>query len=459
MTDFVSFKKQFKGDLVTPSDPGYEEAIDRWAHNAARRAKVVAFVKDPQDVSLAIKYAKANALPIAIRGGGHSAAGTSSSEDGLVIDLSKYINGVTVDAEKRLAYIGGGAVWKTVDHAAIQHGLATVGGTVNHTGVGGLILGGGYGWLSAQHGLAIDNLVQATIVPADGSVLTANSSENSDLFWAIRGGGCNFGVVTEFVLKLFPQRRSVFAGQIVFTPDKLEQVGAALDKWWPNAGSSGKASLMSVMTRGPDGNPCIVVSLFYNGSEAEGREHYKILYDIVADLAKEVPYEEVNGMQNALAAPGLNYYMKGALLSDTPSKDLRREVFDRVISLSKEDLNVAIILELLPHDKINSVPADVTPYRRNLHGNTLILIQWKEHTPEKGKAARAAAHELAGLMPKGEGYGNYAGTDDAASSKTGVAPAEKSQELFGQHYPRLQAIKKKYDPEMIFHKWFLIVPA
>ncbi|CAL1702341.1 unnamed protein product [Somion occarium] len=445
MTDFVSFKKQFKGDLVTPSDPGYEEAIDRWAHNAARRAKVVAFVKDPQDVSLAIKYAKANALPIAIRGGGHSAAGTSSSEDGLVIDLSKYINGVTVDAEKRLAYIGGGAVWKTVDHAAIQHGLATVGGTVNHTGVGGLILGGGYGWL----------------IPADGSVLTANSSENSDLFWAIRGGGCNFGVVTEFVLKLFPQRRSVFAGQIVFTPDKLEQVGAALDKWWPNAGSSGKASLMSVMTRGPDGNPCIVVSLFYNGSEAEGREHYKILYDIgpVADLAKEVPYEEVNGMQNALAAPGLNYYMKGALLSDTPSKDLRREVFDRVISLSKEDLNVAIILELLPHDKINSVPADVTPYRRNLHGNTLILIQWKEHTPEKGKAARAAAHELAGLMPKGEGYGNYAGTDDAASSKTGVAPAEKSQELFGQHYPRLQAIKKKYDPEMIFHKWFLIVPA
>lgn len=129
---FESFRAALKGDIVTPSDEGYEKAIARWAINAQRNAKIVAFVKDAQDVSLAIKYAKASQLPIAIRGGGHNPAGASSSENGLVIDLSRYLNGVEVDVEKKLSRIGGGALWETVDKTAIQHGLATVGGTVNH---------------------------------------------------------------------------------------------------------------------------------------------------------------------------------------------------------------------------------------------------------------------------------------------------------------------------------------
>jgi len=132
MTDFHALKNTFKGDLVTPTDPDYAKAIARWAANAERRAEVVAFVKDTTDVALAIKYATANKLPIAIRGGGHSPAGASSSEGGLVIDLSRYITTVTVDAEKRLAYASGGALWEAVDKASIAHGLATVGGTVNH---------------------------------------------------------------------------------------------------------------------------------------------------------------------------------------------------------------------------------------------------------------------------------------------------------------------------------------
>lgn len=132
MIDFQTLKHTFKGDLVTPTDPDYAKAIARWAANAERRAEVVAFVKDPADVALAIKYATTNKLPIAIRGGGHSPAGASSCEGGVVIDLSRYFTTVTVDAEKRLAYAGGGALWEAVDKAAIAHGLATVGGTVNH---------------------------------------------------------------------------------------------------------------------------------------------------------------------------------------------------------------------------------------------------------------------------------------------------------------------------------------
>lgn len=132
MASFAAFKASFRGDLLTPSDVGYDTAIARWAKNAARKAAVVAFVKDAEDVSRAIIYAKQANLPIAIKGGGHNAAGASSSEGGLVIDLSKYLNAATIDTENKLGYVGGGAVWETVDKAAIQHGLATVGGTVNH---------------------------------------------------------------------------------------------------------------------------------------------------------------------------------------------------------------------------------------------------------------------------------------------------------------------------------------
>lgn len=136
MADFATFSSQFKGDLVTPEHDHYKEAIARWAVNAERKAKVVAFVKNEQDIGLAIAYAKSNGLPIAIRGGGHSASGASSSEGGLVIDLSRYLNGARADAEKKLVYVGGGALWETVDKEAIAHGLATVAGTVNHVSLG-----------------------------------------------------------------------------------------------------------------------------------------------------------------------------------------------------------------------------------------------------------------------------------------------------------------------------------
>jgi len=132
MSDLLSFQKSFKGDIVTPDDPDYQAAIARWASNAERRAKIVAFVKDAEDVSATITFAKASKLPLAIRSGGHSASGASSSQDGIVIDLSRYLNGVRIDSENKLAYAGGGALWSTVDKAAIEHGLAGVAGTVNH---------------------------------------------------------------------------------------------------------------------------------------------------------------------------------------------------------------------------------------------------------------------------------------------------------------------------------------
>ncbi|KAI0786336.1 FAD-binding domain-containing protein [Abortiporus biennis] len=460
MADFVEFQNKFKGDLITPEHPDYLQAIDRWAHNAARRAKIVAFVKDNEDVVLALKYAKAAGLRIAICGGGHSASGASSSEDGLVIDLSRYINGATIDAEKKLAFIGGGALWKTVDNEAIKYGLASVGGTVNHTGVGGLILGGGYGWLSGEHGLVIDNL--ATVVVADGRVLTASATENEDLFFGIRGGGSNFGVVTEFVLRLHPQRRTVFAGPIIFTPDKIPQLQPVLDSWWGNV--KGNEGMVLGMTRGPDGQPGILAVLFYNGSAEEGRKNFKAFYDLgpVADLAAEIPYEELNNMQNYLATPQKNYYMTGAQLSVKPSQDLTVEHFNRIIELSGDGSQflTAVLLELWPHNKINTIPADATPYRRDLTGNALVLVRWEGEDPALLEKAKEAVVAMKSLLTPGQAYGNYNPDSDYAGLPADAkAPESKVEGLFRQHYPKLQAIKKKYDPEMIFNKWFAITPA
>jgi FAD/FMN-containing dehydrogenase len=216
----------------------------------------VAYPRFVTDIFLAISHAYKHSLPLAVRGGGHSCAGTSSSADGLVIDLSRHFAHVRIDPVNRIAFVGGGAVWRDVDEAAINYGLAAVGGTVNHTGVGGLTLGGGYGWLTGQYGLACDNVIAATIV-SPGTVdehgtlhpssRTVSAVSDPDLYFAIRGGGGNFGVVTEFAIKLHVQKRMVWSGTIVYHPDVLDEVFTALDVWWQDAGQGkrlGEAALV-----------------------------------------------------------------------------------------------------------------------------------------------------------------------------------------------------------------------
>ncbi|KAI0703678.1 FAD-binding domain-containing protein [Cerioporus squamosus] len=484
MSSFDAFKAAFRGDLLTPSDTGYDAAIARWAKNAARKAAVVAFVKDAEDVSRAITYARQAKLPIAIKGGGHNAAGASSSEGGLVIDLSRYINSVTVDAEKKLGYVGGGAIWETIDKAAIEHGLATVGGTVNHVSNSLLILGGGYGWLSGAHGLAIDNL--ATVVTADGSILTASESENPDLFWGIRGAGSNFGVVTEFVLKLHPQRRTVYCGMVVYSPDTLEALLDATQEW-RNKGSMEKEGMIQAFTRGPGNQPCIVVFLFYNGSKEEGRENFKAFLDLsrpfspsasllplvliavvrptepIADMSKEQPYEVLNSLQNEVAYPGQNVYMKGCFAPSTFPRTILPRLFQRVAELSApEAYKLTLLLEYFPLAQANAIPDDATAYRRGLSSNVLCLAFAKEDSAEALQYCRDAAHELtsmvAGKDGNNVGYGNYSPDSDALPTD-GSVPGSKAALNFGSNYKRLQEIKKKYDPELVFNKWFVITPV
>jgi hypothetical protein len=310
----------------------------------------------------------------------------------------------------------------------------------------------------------IDNLVQATVVTADGSILTASETSNPDLFWGIRGGGGNFGVCTEFVVKLHPQRRTVFAGPLIFPPPAVEGLIAATQKWCAN-GLSEKEAMVQVFTRGRDGQPCIVVIIFYNGSEAEGKANFKFLYDLgpVMDIAKEIPYEALNALQNEHTKHGSAHYVKG-VLQTKPVLSTIQAVFDKATQLSEnKTLQMNILYEYVSTTKVHSVPAGTTAFRRRPGYNILLLADWAEDTPENLNAARDGVWSLADLLSKSQtdfpevekvGYANY-----DFEEEVGGVQGNKAQAIFAENYPKLQILKKKYDPENIFSKWFAITPA
>ena len=192
MYNLSSLLSNTSAELRNPSHPQYEASIQRWSRAAEKPAGLAVVPTSASEVSTILKYAMEHTIDVAVKGGGHSTAGVSSTNGGLLIDLSR-MNSVRVDSDNNLLYVGGGATWDKVDNEAWKYGLATVGGTVADTGVGGLALGGGYGWLSGQHGLTIDVITEVEIVLADGRIMRCNEKEEPDLFWAVRGAGQNFG--------------------------------------------------------------------------------------------------------------------------------------------------------------------------------------------------------------------------------------------------------------------------
>ncbi|KAI0026721.1 FAD-binding domain-containing protein [Vararia minispora EC-137] len=469
MSDYVSFQAAFKGDIVTPEHPDYEQALTRWAANARRRAAIVAFVRDAEDVASALKYARGVGIGIAIRGGGHNPAGASSIEDGLVIDLSRHLAETRIDTAKRLAYVGGGAVWSGVNTEAAKYGLATTGGTVGHHS---LTLGGGFGYLAGSHGLVIDNLVQATIVLADGTVLTASETKNADLFWGIRGGGSNFGVVTEFVLRLHLQRKTIYGGTLIWPANKLEDIAKAVIERNDKGLVERETFIWAVMSKGFR-EPAVMMVVFWNGSEEEGRAHYKPFLDIgmqpkIADQTHEMPYPEINTLMARASAIGNNYYMK-SVDQLRPDLGVTKRVAEATYELSKKHgVEIMYMFEFWSLDKINSVPNDATAFQRTTRRSTLVWIKYPHDTPEQLATVREVADILTKLVTEGEGntninngYANYS-TDAPAiidPNVDGPIAAAKAQALFGPHMTRLAELKRKYDPDLVFNKWYAIKPT
>lgn len=388
--------------LLTPEDDKYPASIARWSAAAQKPAGLVLAPKSNEEISIAVKYASEQNIDVAVKGGGHSTAGVSSTDGGLLIDLNANLRNVEVEVEKKLLRIQGGCTWGDVDNAGAKHGLATVGGTVADTGVGGLTLGGGYGFLSGQHGLTIDNLVEATVVLASGEVVKASKSENADLFWALSGAGQNFGVVTEFVLQAYDQGE-VWAGMLIFppTPEVVEKLVAALNDLYTvdssgKTKSAGRAAGGLVFMKPPPtfDQVALAVPTIYFGTEAEAKEIFKDLYAIgpLADTAALVPYPVLNTL---MAPPiGLRASMKGAAFTMPLRTASVQDMLSNFIQFTadNEDAKGSIIFyEMLDTIKVTEFDAGSFA-NRGPHMNALIMPLWTK--TENDQAYRKWARDV-----------------------------------------------------------------
>ncbi|KDQ17969.1 hypothetical protein BOTBODRAFT_52788 [Botryobasidium botryosum FD-172 SS1] len=454
------FRASIEGLVTQPGDAEY--TVRRWAANAQRPAAIVVFPRTPQDVAKSILFAQGAGYEIAIRGGGHSPSGASSTDGGLVIDLSKYLTGVRIDAEKQLAYVQGGAIFKTVEAEAIKYGLAINAGIWHETGVGGLTTGGGWGWLSSEYGLLIDRLVAATVVVANGDVLKASKDENPDLFWGIQGGGSNFGPVVEFVYELFPQRPDVFFNLMFFAPERLSDVINELNEWIRVRTVKEAGHL--IFTLLPSGEPAIVLMAYFNGEEEEGKAKFQRLANLgpTFNRSERIPFVELNAKDGEFAIPGGCKFFKGAALSALEIEPIQR-IWDAWLQMVNENPTAkrsVINMTLYDWEKVASVPRDAMAYyARNKVGayNAVMILQWEEEefTPRASQIGRSLGDLFAKLEGKeGGNYANFEDEDATAAFKHG-----KAKHMFGGNYERLRQIKKKYDPKLVFNKWYPIEPA
>ncbi|KAJ5934080.1 hypothetical protein N7466_003627 [Penicillium verhagenii] len=442
--------------VLTPESDGYQASLIRWSETGIKLAGVVVQPLDSADIGIALLWAQKHGIEVAVRGGGHSTAGTSSSNGGLVIDLS-CMKDVTVDPARKIITAQGGATWKEVDEAGAAQGLATVGGTVNHTGVGGLTLGGGYGWLSGQYGLTIDNLLSARVVLADGKLVTASKSEHPELFWGLRGAGYNFGVVVDFTYQAYDQAEMVFSGILGFPPDKLNGVFAQLNASLAHPDS--RSGAMCFLAMDPNGSgPIIIVICFYNGSQEMGTARFAGLIDLkpVLNNLDMIPYSMVNTLQNPQATYGDRKSFKGIFYEPPIDPGFVQTIFKDFIDKIQSDSDLmqsAIILEFMDMRKICEIPLSETALAsRNSTQNGIICLRWTD--PTKDEEHRAWARQIQakwkseldvrrqdrheGEVPQ---YINYAEPGDS------VVP-----NIYGENLQRLQTVKATYDPKNVFHK-------
>ncbi|KAL1857550.1 hypothetical protein Daus18300_010308 [Diaporthe australafricana] len=461
--------------IFAPEDDGYEQTIERWSKAAEKPAGVSVVPQNASQVSTVVKFTASEKLDLAVRGGGHSTAGQSSTNGGVLIDL-RSIRHVIVDPEHKTAKVGGGANWGEVDVGLAKYGLATVGGTVSDTGVGGLTLGGGYGWLTGKHGLTIDSLLGVTIVLANGDVTKASKDENPDLFWAVRGAGHNFGVVTEFEFQAYEQG-DMWAGILAFpaVPHIVEKVVAAVNDLFvgPKDGKrmtklQGRGMGGLTIMRPPDagGQVALAMAIVFDGTEEEGKKAFKAFYDIgpVADTMESVPYYIAN--QTLPTPQGYRASMKGAVYSLPLQPEFVQEVIGQYTKFTEENPDMAdslIIYELNDPYVTNTRASndEMSFANRGWHMNGNISPLWKK--PENDSLGRQWARDVTATFDKwfeksgreqraGDygtvlAYGNY----DHYDSKS-------SDDLFGLNYPRLQKLKAEYDPDDIFNKQFSVAP-
>jgi FAD binding domain/Berberine and berberine like len=441
----------FRGDVIAPDRNGYDDARAVWNGTVDRRPRLIARCSGTADVAAAVRFARARGLEIAVRGGGHNVAGTAVCDDGIVMDLSA-MRAIAVDPVERTALVQGGALWGDVDHKTQAHGLATTGGMVSHTGVGGLSLGGGLGWLMRKHGLTVDNLVEAELVTAEGDIIRASANDHPDLFWALRGGGGNFGVVSSFRFTLHPVGPTVMAGPVFWaaedTPDVLrfyrEFLTDAPDELG-NVVRLGTIPPWPAVSEELHFRPAIAVASCYVGPVEDGERAVHALRRFgtpLVDLVGPTLYVDHQGSIDDTVPHGWRYYWKATDLTG-----MSDEVIDIVAEHAygaTSPRSYAAMFHL--GGAVARAPKDATAYPgRDVEHNIIIDAAWLPEQDDAGAAETAWARKfLDALQPHRAGvYVNFLDSDD----DTG-----RVREAYGDDtYRRLAEVKAKYDPENVYH--------
>jgi hypothetical protein len=440
----------FRGRLISADDADYDSARAVWNGAIDRRPRLIARCIGTGDVVAAMRFAREHDFTIAIRGGGHNVAGTAVCDDGIVIDLSA-MRGVRVDPAARRAWVQGGALWGDVDHETQAHGLATTGGIVSHTGVAGLTLGGGVGWLMRKHGLTIDNLLAADVVTADGQLLRASEHEHPDLFWALRGGGGNFGAVTAFEFRLHSVGPTILAGPIFWSAADAGDVLRCYRDFVREAPDEvgtvvrfGAVPPLAIIPEELHWRLVMMVGICYAGPIEDGEYVIRPLRAARTPLLDLVAPTSYVGFQSALDSSvvhGWNYYWKSTHLPELRD-DLIDVIAEHAFSSSSPRSYVAMF-----HLKgaVGRVAAGRTAFgnRQATHAITLDAV-WRPGESYGDRDTAWARSFFAALDRFREGvYVNFlAGDEDPV----------RVREAYGDSvYDRLARVKTKYDPANVFH--------
>ena len=441
-------KGTIKGSVLNADDPGYEEARQIWNAMIDRRPAMIVQCADADDVPTAIAFARRNRLEISIRGAGHNIAGNALCNDGLTIDFSNMKN-VRVDAGKRRAYVEPGATLANLDEATQMHGLATPVGINSTTGIAGLTLGGGFGWLTRKYGMTIDNLVSVDVVTAEGRKIRASETDNADLFWAIRGGGGNFGAVTEFEFQLFPVGPEIFAGLMVFPFSQAKQI---LNKYRQFVNSAPeelnvwvvlrKAPPLPFLPENVHGKEVVILPIFYSGAVAEAEKliaPLRAFGDAHGEHLGAQPYVAWQKAFDPLLTPGARNYWKSHNFTELADGSL-----DSIIEFAGKlpSPQCEIFIGMIAGAP-NRIAPDAMAYGHrdakfvlNVHG------RWDEAKDDQ-KCIGWARDFFKASAP-------YA----SAGAYVNFMTAEEGDRVvaaYGSNYDRLVQIKKNYDPDNIFH--------
>jgi FAD/FMN-containing dehydrogenase len=434
-------RSRFRGDVLSPNDPAYDQARRVWNAMIDRRPALIARCAGAADVICALLFARDSGMAVSVKGGGHNVAGSAVCDAGVMIDLSP-MRGVRVDAGARAVTAQGGCTWRDLDHEAHALGLATTGGIIPATGIAGLTLGGGLGWLMRKHGLSCDNLLTVDVITADGKLVQASSQQNADLFWGLRGGGGNFGIATSFEYRLHPVG-TVLAGTIVYPLEQASRVLALMRDLAADAPD--ELAMMAVLMTAPDGAKALAMIACFCGELGPGESALKPLRSFgqpLADTIARVPYTGHQALLQGGFPPGLQNYWKSSFLEDLSDHTIETLIdgFRDVTSPTS-----ALAIELLG-GAVARIPENATSFNhRGARFNFLVVSSWSDRSESERHIGwtRQLWQAMQPFASKAV-YVNYLGreTDEGA---------DRIREAYGaEKHDRLVALKRKYDPDNVF---------